>query len=190
MPVAVAAVIFAGGVLLALFSQLRGEQDLQVALNELAYFIAGFSILVASITALFLWHQRRMAYLKKKALKMVDIDRMDGIKFEHYVADLLKNQGYQNVKVTSQTNDFGVDITFTDDNQTYAAQVKRKRGLVGVQALYQATGGRDYYRKDQAAVITNSHFSEQAVKLAKKTGMLLIDRDTLSKWMVQFQASN
>lgn len=146
-------------------------------------------LLVVAIAAGVAWWRWSLAKKRQKALQLSDIDQMNGIVFEHYVADLLRSQGYSEVTVTPDQNDFGADVIFADPETkiTYAAQVKRYRGFVGVEALYQAAGGRDYYGRQRAAVITNSRFSTQALELAQKTGMMLIDRDVLADWIVAFQ---
>jgi restriction system protein len=157
--------------------------------------LVGLGVLVIG-AVLFLWWQHNQQQARRRALQLADIDRMDGITFEHYVADLLRSQGYTQVSVTPSKNDFGADVLFSDPSElnpdtsqpvTYAAQVKRHRGFVGVEALYQAAGGRDYYQRQRAAVITNSRFSTQALELAAKTKMLLVDRATLTDWIVAFQ---
>ena len=40
---------------------------------------------------------------------------------------------------------------------------------------------RDYYRRSKAMVVTNSKFSQQAEKLARKNGVELWGRDKLIK---------
>jgi restriction system protein len=164
----------------------------QFSIEQLVIAISLIAAVVVAVVGSIAWWQWSRARQRQRALQLVDIDRMDGHVFEHYVADLLRWQGYTQVSVTPQNNDFGVDILFTDPTElnsittkptTYAAQVKRYRGFVGVEALYQASGGRDYYGCDRAAVITNSRFSIQAHQLAKKTGLLLIDRTTLADWI-------
>ena len=58
------------------------------------------------------------------------IDSMDGLEFEHFVAHILEKNDYLNVKVTSGSNDFGVDITANKGADHYAIQVKRQESKV------------------------------------------------------------
>ena len=124
---------------------------------------------------------------KWKLFKLADIDQMPGLEFEHYLAKLLTALGYDRVEVTQGSGDFGVDLLFKKDGIRYAAQVKRKKGYVGVDALYQAVGGRDFYRADQAMVITNSYFSHAAKKFADQSNVELIDREELATMIVEAQ---
>lgn len=162
-------------------------QYYQTGWEQLAFWIGTVAIVLFISIGGFSWWRWSQSRRRKKALQLADIDEMNGIAFEHYVADLLRSQGYTDVRVTPDQNDFGADILFADGETTYAAQVKRYRGFVGVEALYQAAGGRDYYGRQRAAVITNSRFSTQALELASKTGMLLVDRQLLTDWIVAFQ---
>jgi hypothetical protein len=46
---------------------------------------------------------------QRRPVRRRDIDTMDGLDFEQYVADLLQTNGYRNVSLTERY-DFGVDI--------------------------------------------------------------------------------
>ena len=54
---------------------------------------------------------RKHHLLKVASIDLEQVDQMDGLTFEHYVADLLKKNGYSQVFVTNSSGDFGVDIT-------------------------------------------------------------------------------
>jgi len=58
-----------------------------------------------------------------------------------------------------------------------------------VDALYQASGGREYYECDRSVVITNSFFTPAASQLGKKIGTVLVDRNVLADWITEYQAS-
>jgi len=100
---------------------------------------------------------------------------MSGIDFERYVGRLLDHRGFR-IKNTKGSHDFGVD--------------KRCAGNVSRSAVSDAVAGKDQYGCNAAMVIANSYFSKGAVKLARSTGCELIDRDTLSEWIIDFQASD
>ncbi len=91
------------------------------------------------------------------------------------------------MRLTPDGNDFGIDITYQDNGVKYAVQVKWYRGKVGVSAVYQATGGMKYYGCDKAVVVTNSFFTAKAKELAKKTGIILVDREVLVDLVYQFK---
>ena len=51
-------------------------------------------------------------------------DTLDGHSFEYFCAEILKYNGYSNIKVTSGSGDFGVDILCCKNGQKYAIQCK------------------------------------------------------------------
>ena len=111
-------------------------------------------------------------------ISMDDVDKMSGIEFEHFVADLLKKQGYTKVRLTEKY-DYGVDIIAFKDGLTWGVQVKRHSGLVKANAVRQVVTGLKIYNCDRAMVITNSYFSKVAIKLAKSNNCILINRDAI-----------
>lgn len=113
-------------------------------------------------------------------LRLSDVDAMDGLDFEKYVANLLKQQGYSNVSLTEQY-DYGVDIIATRDGIRWGIQVKRYSGLVKAEAVRQVVTGLRVYGCDRAMVITNSFFSRVAVQLADSNNCVLVDRKNLSE---------
>ena len=113
-------------------------------------------------------------------LRLSDVDAMDGLDFEKYVANLLKQQGYSNVSLTEQY-DYGVDIIATRDGIRWGIQVKRYSGLVKAEAVRQVVTGLRVYGYDRAMVITNSFFSRVAVQLADSNNCVLVDRKNLSE---------
>ena len=108
-----------------------------------------------------------------------ELDKMEGHKFEYAVADLLRHNDYREVQVTQASNDYGIDILARRKNVKYAIQCKRYTGHVGNKAVQEAGLGMDFYHCDVAAVITNSSYTKQAVKLAETTGVRLWDRSFL-----------
>lgn len=108
-----------------------------------------------------------------------EFDYMSGAEFEEYCADLLRRNGFVDVKVTSASGDFGVDILAAQNKTLYAVQCKCYSSDVGVDAVYQVTGGMKYYNANVGAVLTNQHFTRQARELASKIGVVLWDREFL-----------
>ncbi|MBP6038315.1 MAG: restriction endonuclease [Candidatus Saccharimonas sp.] len=112
-------------------------------------------------------------------LRLSDVDTMDGLAFEKYVAKLLKQQGYSNISLTEQY-DYGVDIIANRDGICWGIQVKRYSGLVKADAVRQVVTGLRVYGCDRAMVITNSVFSRVAVQLADSNDCVLVDRSGLA----------
>ncbi len=112
-------------------------------------------------------------------LRLSDVDTMDGLGFEKYIANTLKKQGYSNVTLTQQY-DYGVDIIANKDGVRWGIQVKRYSGLVKADAARQVVTGLRVYGCERAMVITNSTYSRVALELARSNGCELIDRSGLA----------
>ena len=111
-------------------------------------------------------------------LHMQDMDTMDGVTFEYYVAQLLIDLGYTNVSLTEKY-DYGVDIIAEKDGIRWGVQAKRYSGLVKAAAVRQVVTGLRLYDCDRAMVITNSSFSNVARRLANGNDCVLVDRAEL-----------
>lgn len=120
----------------------------------------------------------------KKTFTMSDIDNMNGLKFEYYLADVLRKRGFSNVKVTEKY-DLGVDIIAQKDGITWGIQAKRYNSIVKLAAVRAAYTALLHYKCDRAMVVANNYFSNPAKTLASETKTVLIDRDTLAKWVYE-----
>ena len=118
-------------------------------------------------------------YRLSQNLRLQDVDSMDGISFEHYMAQLLAERGYSNVSLTEQY-DYGVDIIAEKDGVRWGIQTKRYSGLVKAEAVRQVVTGLRLYGCDRAMVVTNSTYSNVAKRLAEGNDCVLIDRDGLA----------
>lgn len=145
-----------------------------------------FSLFAGGIVVWILWRQHRLS----RALNLSQIDQLDGIAFEQYLAHLLKSRGFVNVSTTVAEGDYGADLLGVYEGTKYAVQAKRYATYkVGVDAIYQVLGGKEYYGCEHTMVITTSYFTNQAKQLAKKSGTQLIDRTQLAAWILEFQSS-
>ncbi len=111
---------------------------------------------------------------------------MPGTRFEAYVATLLQGQGYR-VKHTGASGDLGVDLVAQNGQFKYAVQIKRQADPVSRRAVSDAVAGMAQYGCNAAMVVTNNYFSPGAKELAHSNRCVLIDRDHLAKWIVEFQ---
>lgn len=116
-------------------------------------------------------------------------DYMSGNDFEYYCAELLKKSGFMKVQVTSASGDYGADILAEQHGIKYAIQCKCYSSDIGIDAVYQISGGMKYYEANVGCVLTNRYFTRQARELADKTGIILWDRDFLNK-LVQNSTQN
>lgn len=136
---------------------------------------------VALLLILFtVWLISRNIRRKYRRRKM---DEMEGHDFEYFCADLLAGRGFQDVKVTKASGDFGTDILAEKDGVTYAIQCKCYSSPVGVKAVQEAYAGKDYYDRMVGAVMTNQYFTSAGVAAAKKLKILLWDRGYLESMM-------
>ncbi len=110
-----------------------------------------------------------------------ELDEMEGLDFEYYCAELLRNRGFIEVEVTKSSGDYGIDILAEKEGVTYAIQCKRYNGPVGVKAVQEAYAGRDFYDRMVGCVLTNQYFTQPAVDAAQKLKILLWDRDYLEE---------
>ena len=110
-------------------------------------------------------------------------DKMDGWEFEAFCAQVLRSRGFQNVAVTSGSGDYGIDIIAYKGGLKYGIQVKRYEGAVGWHAVEEARAGAEYWGCNRAVVLTNSHFTKQALEGAPKIGVALWDREVLEQML-------
>lgn len=127
----------------------------------------------------------RIIALKERLRKLNihEIDRMEGFRFEKYVALLLEHQNYKTT-VTRSRGDYGADLIAKKDKEVIVIQVKRYKNKVGIESVQQVIGSLGYYKGNAAWVVTNSYFTDAAIQLAKANNVKLIDRNQLIKWIL------
>jgi len=116
------------------------------------------------------------------------IDAMDGRTFEEYLATLFRRLGYQ-TSVTRYRGDFGADLIIERDGCRAAVQAKRSSKPVGVKAIQEVVTSMNMYGCDQALVVTNRHYTDQACTLARANEVKLWDRDILVSQMLKTPAT-
>src|SRR3989304_3699985 len=124
-----------------------------------------------------------------RALEILNIDSISRTEFENYVIRLLTHRGFK-VETTGEKIALGVALIAKKNEHKYAVQIERQTGPVPRLAVSDVDREKHRYGCDKVMIITNSYFSEDAIELARSTGCELIDRDTLGKWILDFQRSN
>lgn len=109
---------------------------------------------------------------------IAEVDKMDGQTFEHYLREVFSRLGY-GVELTPYVGDYGADLIVSRAGVRCAVQAKRSGRPVGIKAVQEAAGARDYYRCQEAIVVTNTTFTAAARRLASATGVELWDRPVL-----------
>lgn len=150
----------------------------------LAALLGIVAVLVAILVATKLYKkQRRLQQLK--LVRLVDVDHMTGVEFEHYIGELLQSQGFK-VEYTKVTGDLGADVIATKHGEKFSIQAKRYKGSVGRVAISDAVGAMARYHCNRSMVVTTSYFTHDAKLLSHDNNTQLIDRDHLASWIDQF----
>ena len=118
--------------------------------------------------------------------KVDELDQLGGKQFEEYLAGLFRVQGYA-AELTPVSGDYGADLILTKDGRRIAVQSKRHAGSVGVQAVQEALSGKAYYKCDSAWVVATGSFTANAVDLAKRSGVTLMDRAAIASLIAQIK---
>ena len=144
-----------------------------------------FGLLIVFLLCLMLTRKDRALSKVRKLFEgtkenlLKDFDQMKGVEFENACAEILHANGYRNIIITQESRDYGVDILCDDGKFRYAVQCKRYSGRVGLNAVQQVDSGYRYYCCHKAMVMTNNYYTQQAIDLARRNGVTLIDRDDL-----------
>lgn len=161
-----------------------GAKDFTETYSFAVPLLIAAAITVVILIASLWWRRMQRAKHKYDAFTIADIDSMDGIEFEHYLADLLRKRGFTDVKLTEKY-DLGVDIIARKNGLTWGIQAKCYSGTVKAAAVRQAYTALPRYKCDRAMVITNSTYSRPAQLLASDTKSVLVDRSALMEWVYQ-----
>ena len=104
-----------------------------------------------------------------------EFQQLSGTEFEIYLAGLLKQRGFENIRGTPTSGDQGADLLATKNGRTIAIQAKRYLGSVGNRAVQEVTAAVRFYGADEGWVITSGSFTASAKALAKANGVNLVD---------------
>lgn len=125
--------------------------------------------------------QQREAWEMKHGLSQVEhLDGLSGIEFEVYLGGIFKKQGFK-VEFTPTVADYGADLLISRGDRRIAVQAKRYAGTVGISAVQEAISGMAYYGCTEAWVVTTGTFTPNAVGLAAKSSVKLVNRSDLAK---------
>lgn len=113
------------------------------------------------------------------------VDTMTGEGFEYFIKNILIAKDYKQVTVTKASADNGIDIIAYKNNKKIGFQCKRYQSKISNKAIQEVYSGKDFYECDEAYVVTNSHFTDNAKVIAKKLNVRLVDRYELAKWIAE-----
>ncbi len=104
---------------------------------------------------------------------------LDGIAFEEWLTRLLRDAGVPGVCKTQASRDQGADLVITIGSRVIAIQAKNYQDTVGNSSVQEAFASMHFYNANEAWVVTTSTFSRDAIDLAFRTGVRLIDGSRL-----------
>jgi restriction system protein len=120
------------------------------------------------------------------------LHEMDPYAFEHMVAQLLDNMGYDNPQVTPRGNDKGVDVVASIEmgitTVQEVIQVKRQRNNIQRPVLDALRGSLHRFRADRGTIISTGGFSKGTVDAAIELGaapITLIDGHKLVELLIE-----
>ena len=116
-----------------------------------------------------------------------ELSKMSGTEFEEYLAGLFQQHGYQ-VELTPTSGDYGADLLLTKQRERIAIQAKCYTGSVGVAAVQEALSGMAYYQCNSAWVVTTGSYTANAIELARKSNVRLLDSTALGQLIIQIES--
>lgn len=119
------------------------------------------------------WSTRRVKGMAQKAVLP-----NDGIDFEYWVADRLRQQAWM-ANVTQGSGDQGVDVIAERSDVRVAVQCKLYQGSVGNKAVQEALAGMHFFDLDRAAIVSTGTYTRSAKQLATKNNILLLEPDDI-----------
>ncbi|WP_336788441.1 restriction endonuclease [Paenibacillus sp. MMO-177] len=120
----------------------------------------------------------------QKSINVDEIDKLSGVQFESLLRDYFVSIGFK-VSMTKASGDQGADLILVKEQRRIAVQAKRHatQAKLGNASVQEVISGRIYYECTEACVITTTYFTAQAVELARRANVVLIDRRELIKML-------
>ncbi|MFC5602715.1 restriction endonuclease [Sporosarcina koreensis] len=120
---------------------------------------------------------------RPKPIELLDI--MSAYQFENYVSDFFRSKGYR-VELKSTSGEHGVDLILVKEDRKIAVQCKRYQPSkkISNRAIQEVVAGKLYYACSEAWVITTSFYASDAMQLAQKHEVRLIDRSNLLNFLM------
>lgn len=136
-------------------------------------------ILLPKLKRCLFWAYKKNVYIHTDLKK---VDSLSGEEFEYFIKAHLEKQGYR-ADTTKRSHDYGCDLIVRKNNTTIVLQAKRHKSDIGIKAVQEILGAKNYYRADKAIVATNRFFTKPARELAKSAGIILWNRNEIEHIM-------
>lgn len=152
--------------------------------------LAGIVIFIYLIKRAYRYRRRILREAEKNILKnayeVSGVDKMSIGEFKLFVTDLLKDMGYSHELPSDSINPV-IDFIAEKANIRYAVHVTRPNNPVPRVTVNNTDREKTLFGCTRSMVISDSYFEEEAEELALKLGCELIDRETLSRWIRNYQ---
>jgi restriction system protein len=149
-----------------------------------AFFLVVF--LIRAVPLLFKIVMQKRANAKLAELGIESIDQLSGRDFERLLTCVFKEQGAR-VLLTPYVGDGGADLVIEKGSMRTVVQAKRSKPSVGVRAVQEVVASKPRYKAERAMVVTNSHFTKAAIRLAKENGVELWGRNLLIERLTELK---
>lgn len=118
---------------------------------------------------------------RKKTMeqKVEQLYQLTPREFEEWTESLFKSLGFQNVVLTPQSGDKGLDLIAEKDGNKIAVQCKKFKGVVGSPVIQAFAGALQTAEIDKGYFITTGSYSVDAEKMAQDLPIELYDKNTL-----------
>lgn len=120
------------------------------------------------------------------------LHNMDPFQFEHLIASLLTEIGYDDVRLTPQGNDMGVDVVAEIElgisRVREGIQIKRYTGTIGRPIVSQLRGALPLFDAVRGSIVTTGGFSKKALDIAfvpNAAPITLIDGERLIDLLIE-----
>ena len=134
------------------------------------------------------YNQEQLAHFRQR------LAQMDAYRFEHLVRELLEAMEYEDVDVTKQSGDRGVDVVakhqYGITEITEVVQVKRTMSTIQRSVVDQLRGALPYHRAIRGTIITLGRFARgcaDAALFPNAAPITLIDGNRLIELLVKHE---
>ncbi len=113
-------------------------------------------------------------------------EKLSGSNFEGLLSRLFEAMGYR-VELTGRSGDQGGDLIANKEGERVLIQAKCYRDWsTGNAAVQQVVGAMKYYDCNKAMVVTTSHFTSEAIVLAKTNQTELVSKEQLQELLLKY----
>lgn len=109
----------------------------------------------------------------------IAIDKLTGEQFEKFLEKILHKLGFENIKKTMPSGDFGADLVANRNGKKFVIQAKRHNRPVGNKAVQEVFSSMPVYEANSCMVISNHEFTVAAKKQALKCKCVLFGKKEL-----------